>query len=520
MLTSHRNAYRKTSSDLTNQYNLTCGLEIHAQLLTKEKLFSRSETSFNAEPNSRVSYYDAALPGTQPILNLSALKLALKAAVALDCNIQRVSSFDRKHYFYGDQPAGYQITQFYAPFALDGRLVLYPHDGSKEHNIGNKPIFIRLKQIQLEQDTGKSTYTADEVSHIDLNRTNTPLIEIVTEPDFSNAVSASIFVKKLQSLLRAIGVCSGELEAGAMRVDVNVSVNSGTRCEIKNLFSTSAVSGAIKAEFERQCKVLDRGGVIDQETRGWDGKNTFKLRTKEGGVDYKYMPDPELEHIEVSDEVIHYIKSELPELPDSTFLKLTDPTGKYQVSHKDAKTLLATEKLVDYYYKLNEYVNAKNDSPDAARRTCNYLVHDFLGGLKKVGSEFSPSAISVEILGDIILFVSDGSITNTSGKLLLNHVLSNPNEMKSANVSTLIDDYELRKANTSEGPEADSETKDAIKELCQNIIIENTKVAETIRSGKKPKAIMFLVGMAMKASQGRVDAKVMESCMRELLSVK
>uniref|UniRef100_A0A060T4I7 Glutamyl-tRNA(Gln) amidotransferase subunit B, mitochondrial n=1 Tax=Blastobotrys adeninivorans TaxID=409370 RepID=A0A060T4I7_BLAAD len=481
----------------TSNYRLTCGLEIHAQLNTGLKLFSNSQTSFHARPNSKVSYYDAALPGTQPKFNFYALLLALRAAVALDCTVRDSFSFDRKHYFYGDQPAGYQITQHYHPYAYGGKLELFRRDGVEVDCLP-----VRIKQIQIEQDTGKSTYI-DDVAHIDLNRTNQGLIELVTEPDIHTPEAAGVFVKKLQILLRHLGVCTGELETGAMRVDVNVNVNDGQRCEIKNLSSTSAIVGAIKAEFDRQKRIVQKGGHVEMETRGWDGTKTWKLRGKEEGVDYRYMPDPELQPIKVSSSTVEQVKSGLPELPDSIFEALLK--SPYNVPLKDARTLMETE-LVNYYKQVYNYLEQHGSpKPQAAS---NWIVHRLYGELNNQDLQVIESNLPpVNVMGDIILLVQDGQkLTSSSAILLLRHIVSNP---ITEPIDKVIESLDLTKA----------DQLDDIDELCAQIIDENPKVSDQVRSGRKPKSIMFLVGQVMRACQGRVDPNLVKSRIEKALGI-
>lgn len=501
MLSRHLARTRAYSTAV--QYNLTCGLEIHAQLQTKHKLFSNSNTSFHSPPNSQVSYYDASLPGTQPILNPSNILLALKAAVALGCNVSDTFSFDRKHYFYGDQPAGYQITQHFEPYAQDGVLQLFPRDGVKT------PVNIRIKQIQIEQDTGKSTYI-DDTANIDLNRTNTCLIELVTEPDIPDPEAAGVFVKKLQMLLKHLGVCSGELESGAMRVDVNVSVNFGQRCEIKNLSSTSAVVHAIKAEFKRQKNEIEKGRKIHSETRGWDGKNTWKLRAKEEGVDYRFMPDPEVLPVVLGSGVVDRVRKGLPELPDSIFKGLLEKP--YSVPLKDARSLMSTPGAVKYFKEVYEYVKEHGGK---SKSVSNWIVHNLLGELNVMDKKFDASMISVRNLGDIIVKISSGELTTASGKLIFKHLLSETTTATTTAATTvddLISQFDLGKA------ESDLDgVQDAIRALCQDVVAKFPDITDQIRSGKKPKSVQFLIGHVMRECQGRVDPKTIEQALTVLI---
>jgi aspartyl-tRNA(Asn)/glutamyl-tRNA(Gln) amidotransferase subunit B len=300
-------------------WELTVGIEIHAELNTSRKLFSDAPTSFNEEPNSNVAPFDLAYPGTQPHFQRATLLPALRAAIALNCDVQRKSSFDRKHYFYQDQPAGYQITQYYEPFAKNGQITLYDHDGIASED--GKSITIGIKQVQMEQDTAKTMHEPPSKYLLDFNRVSHPLIEIITLPHIHHPSTAAALVRKIQSILKAVDACTAGMESGGLRADINVSVRRrdadehpdtghtysgvtglGQRTEIKNLSSFKAVEDAIVAERDRQIDVLEGGGRIEGETRGWTlgSTETRKLRGKEGEVDYRYMPDPDILPVIVS----------------------------------------------------------------------------------------------------------------------------------------------------------------------------------------------------------------------------
>ena len=300
------------------RWTLTVGLEIHAQLNTDRKLFSGALTAHGDTPNSNVALFDLAFPGSQPIFQQATLIPALRAALALSCNIQRKSRFDRKHYYYQDQPAGYQITQYYEPFATNGSVTVYDYDGIAPAD--GKSIKVGIKQIQMEQDTAKSTLQPPSTALLDFNRVGHPLVEIITLPEIHHPQTAAACVRKIQAILQAINAVTTGMELGGLRADVNVSVSAqgsdrlGQRTEIKNLSSFRAVEDAIFAERERQIAVLESGGIIHGETRGWTiGSNeTVKLRGKEGEVDYRYMPDPDIPPLvigqvsNISDSEPHY----------------------------------------------------------------------------------------------------------------------------------------------------------------------------------------------------------------------
>ena len=290
----------KSNGSSLEQWKLTVGLEIHAQLNTDRKLFSDAKTCEDGVANSNVAVFDLAFPGTQPEFQKATLLPALRAALGLNCGIRRRSHFDRKHYYYQDQPAGYQITQYYSPFAVGGNVLVYDHDGIAPED----GIFVNLaiKQVQMEQDTAKSTLQPPSTTLLDFNRVGHPLIEIITEPQIHHPQTAAACVRKIQSILQAVNAVRAGMELGGLRVDVNVSVSPrgrealGQRTEIKNLNSFKAVEDAIVAERDRQIGVLESGGLVEGETRGWTlgSTETRKLRGKEGEVDYRYMPDPDI----------------------------------------------------------------------------------------------------------------------------------------------------------------------------------------------------------------------------------
>ena len=290
-----------------DKWKLTVGLEIHAQLNTEKKLFSSAKASDNDDPNRNVALFDLALPGSQPDFQQATLIPALRAAIGLSCSIQKRSKFDRKHYYYQDQPSGYQITQFYEPFAKDGMVTLYDHDGIAPAD--GDSINIEIKQIQMEQDTAKSALHPPSTALLDFNRVGYPLIEIITHPQIHHPQTAAACVKKLQAVLQTVNAVTAGMQSGGLRADVNVSVSPagsmtlGQRTEIKNLSSIKAVEDAIIAERDRQISVLEAGGRIEGETRGWalGSTETTKLRGKEGEVDYRYMPDPDISPVFISE---------------------------------------------------------------------------------------------------------------------------------------------------------------------------------------------------------------------------
>ncbi|KAK7206091.1 amidotransferase subunit B, mitochondrial [Myxozyma melibiosi] len=474
---------------------LKCGLEIHLQLKTSKKLFSASQTSFQDTPNSNVSLYDVALPGTQPQLNHHAVLLALKAAIAMNCKIQNRSSFDRKHYFYADQPAGYQITQFYNPIAKDGYLRLLPRD----RRIGDKPLDVGLVQIQLEQDTGKSTYAVDsDAAYIDFNRTNHPLIEIVTAPDLYYPEDAGAFVHKLQLLVKQIGVSSAQFQAGEMRVDVNVSVNGGQRCEIKNLASVHDVVHAIKSEYKRQLAEEKKGTPVTSHTLGWDGKQILIQRPKEQTSEYRYIPDPELPPLLLSPDAVEKVKQSMPKLPDVLLDELS--SSPHSLRMVDAQTLLKWG-LVEYYF---EVVEKLQDSGLAPKLAANWIVHHILGLLGPNEEEILSVAVTPQRLADMIKYERDARLSKMNAMNIVQYLLHTPDDSRT--VDELMEAFDLK----------NSTDQSELVGICENVLKEHEDAAEKYAAGKKG-FFNFLVGMVMKQAAGKCSVKEVRKVLDELL---
>ncbi|KAK1767457.1 amidotransferase-like protein [Phialemonium atrogriseum] len=352
----------KADSQTVPGWELTVGIEIHAQLNTARKLFSPATASaLNDTPNSHVALFDLAMPGSQPVFQKETLIPALRAALALDCDIQKISRFDRKHYFHWDQPSGYQITQYYEPFAKNGKMVLYPRDGIAPDD--GESVEVGIKQIQMEQDTAKTIAQPGETHWLDFNRVGVPLIEIITLPEIHHPATAAALVRKVQLLLNSVDACVSGMEAGGLRADVNVSVRRtdgdptatalGTRTEIKNLSSFKAVEDAVIAERDRQIALLEAGGVVEGETRGWSlgSTETRRLRGKEGEVDYRYMPDPDLGPVVIGEDLVEHLRSTMGVLPDAEADTLVQT---YRLSSKDAVSLMLLDNggRVQYFYNV------------------------------------------------------------------------------------------------------------------------------------------------------------------------
>ncbi|KAF4468557.1 aspartyl-tRNA(Asn) glutamyl-tRNA (Gln) amidotransferase subunit B [Fusarium albosuccineum] len=356
----------KGDSQTVDGWELTVGIEIHAQLNTARKLFSPAVTSFNDDPNSHVALFDVAMPGSQPLLQKETLIPALRAALALNCDIQKLSRFDRKHYFWWDQPSGYQITQYYEPFAKNGHITLSARDGISPQD--GEGVTIGIKQVQLEQDTAKTLAQTGKIHWLDFNRVGVPLIEIITEPELHHPRTAAVLVRKIQMLLNTTDACVSGMETGGLRADVNVSVRRtdgsnpslGTRTEIKNLSTIKAVEDAIIAERDRQIRELEAGRPIPSETRGWTvgSKETRRLRGKEGEVDYRYMPDPDIAPLVIGEDLVSHLRQSLAVSPDS---ELDTLIADYGLTAKDALSLINLENgsRVQYFYKVLKSVEEK-----------------------------------------------------------------------------------------------------------------------------------------------------------------
>ncbi|KIM22544.1 hypothetical protein M408DRAFT_332902 [Serendipita vermifera MAFF 305830] len=534
-------------------WNLVIGIEVHAQLKTRQKLFSNSlATEDNFVPtNERVSLFDAAFPGTLPIINPTCVSLAARTALALRADIQSRSSFDRKHYFYGDLPVGYQITQNYAPFAKDGYLELVKSQKR-----------IRIKQIQLEQDTAKSLHVGDKIQH-DLNRVGMPLLEIVSHPDLSSPEEAGEYVRTLQAVLRSVAASDGMMEAGSFRCDVNVSIHRngeplGTRTELKNLNSVKAVVLAIDAEARRQLEILTSTELsgeerkIQQQTLTFDESTlqTRPLRTKEGVDDYRYMPDPNLLLLVVEQDTLNKLKEDMtsqgmagPETATGEIyfgwdgirhrlkhiLGLPIAGRSEEKKHSDIERGIEVLMTVDagrtvgwdgdtepgavsFFEQTVKHQSPPEPSGDLTkprdpRIVLNWIIHDLLGQLTKRDETFAQNPISPEQLAEIIDAVEAKRITVTAGKTLIRHLLDTSRKSSAPldphiesskfplSIPQLIDTLGLAK----------SSSKADLDQWCQQVIDQNPELVDKVKIGKT-NTIMALVGNVMKLSKGSADA--------------
>jgi len=442
-----------------NQYEIVIGCEIHAQIATKSKLFSRSATKFGAPQNSQTSFIDAAMPGMLPTINKKAVELAIKTGLGINATINKKSIFDRKNYFYADLPQGYQISQYLDPIVSGGHVEISLEDGEKK--------IINIERIHLEQDAGKSIHDQDpKCSLIDLNRSGVPLMEIVSDPDMSSPFEAAEYVKKIRSIVRSLGSSDGDMEKGNLRCDANISVRIkdskelGTRCEIKNLNSTRNIMSAIEFEAARQVKILEDGGEIDQETRLFDAitGETKTMRSKEDAMDYRYFPDPDLPPLIVSDQIIEEIKRTMPELPDAKKSRYMTDFG---VSDYDA-TILTSDTIISEFF---EESILNND----AKTTITWINVELLGRVNKLNLKFSDLKFAAKDLADLLSLIKNNIISGKIAKDVLDIMIETGQKAEK-----IVEEKGLKQV-TDTG---------AIKEQIIKILEANPDKIEQYKSGK------------------------------------
>ena len=474
----------------TGLWEMVIGLEIHAQISSKSKLFSGASATFGAQANSNVSLVDAAMPGMLPVINEYCVEQAVKTGLALNAQINNISVFDRKNYFYADLPQGYQISQFTKPIVGEGEVIIDSDDGNQTT--------IGIERLHLEQDAGKSLHDQHPTkSYIDLNRTGVALMEIVSKPDIRSPQEAGHFVKKIRSILRYVGSCDGNMEEGSLRADCNVSVRRageefGTRCEIKNLNSIRFINQAIQAEAERQVEILESGGKINQETRLFDTSTgeTRSMRSKEDAHDYRYFPDPDLLPLEFEDSWVNNLKASLPELPDTLRERLV---ADYDITPYDAAVLVEEKDYVEFYEKAALGRDGK--------LTANWMISELFGALKKENLTFLDSPVSPENLGELVMLITDGTI---SGKIA-----------KDIFVDMMISKKRPLEIVKEKGLEQVSDDNEILK-LVKTVIAENQDKVKEFLSGKD-KLFGFFVGQVMKVSRGKANPGIVNKLLKEHL---
>ena len=473
-----------------NDYEVVIGLEVHAELSTKTKIFCSCPTEFGAAPNTHVCPVCMAMPGTLPVLNEKVVEYAVKAGLATNCEISRNSKNDRKNYYYPDLPKSYQISQFDKPLCEHGYIEIDTPNGKKK---------IRLLRIHIEEDAGKLNH--DDFgggSLVDLNRAGVPLIEMVSEPDLRSAEEVEAYMRKLKSILEYIEVSDCKMQEGSLRADVNVSVHKpgepfGTRTEMKNMNSFRSIVRAIEYEVERQIDVLEDGGKIEQETLRWDdvsGK-TFPMRDKEDAEDYRYFPDPDLVAIKLSKEYIENIKNTLPELPESRKQRYLE---QYNLSEKDANIITASKYLSDLFESAIEVCH----NPKAV---CNWIISDISRILNE--TEMEPIAIPFDAnqLGKLVVLIDKGTISSSIGKKVLVELFENPRDPEKI---------------IKEKGWIQISDEGAIKEVVMKILEANPQSVADFKAGKD-RALGFLVGQAMKETKGQANPKMLNEMFLEEL---
>ena len=475
-----------------NQYEVVIGLEVHAQVLSESKLFSTSATKFGAEPNTQVSLVDAAFPGMLPVINEFCVKQAIKTGIGLNAKINKRSVFDRKNYFYADLPQGYQISQFKDPIVGEGKVIIDLPDGHKE---------VGIERLHLEQDAGKSIHDLDpQNTFVDLNRSGVALMEIVSKPDLRSPDEVSIYIKKLRSIMRYLGTCDGNMQEGSLRADVNVSVRKkgskefGTRCEIKNVNSIKFMQMAIEYEANRQVDLIEEGKTIDQETRLFDTKKneTRSMRSKEDAHDYRYFPDPDLLPLEVSDEFVNKLKSEIPELPDDKKKRFIN---EFKLSAYEATILVSDIEIAKYF----EEVVAKMGKNKDMKLAVNWITGELFAVLNSKNLEITQSPVSAKNLAILVNLIKNGTISGKIAKTVFELMLKN--------------DEDPQKIVEEKGLKQQSDPK-ALEELIDKIINNNREKAIEYKQGKE-KLFGFFVGQAMKASGGKANPQLINEILKK-----
>jgi aspartyl-tRNA(Asn)/glutamyl-tRNA(Gln) amidotransferase subunit B len=480
------------------QWETVIGLEVHVQLATKTKIFSGSSTAYGAEPNTQANEVDLALPGTLPVPNEQAFRYAVMFGLAIDAEIGKRSVFERKNYFYPDLPKGYQTTQLDLPIVGPGVVEIELEDGSKKS--------VRIHHAHLEEDAGKSLHEDYHgMSGIDLNRAGTPLIEIVSEPDISNSEEAVAFAKKLHSIVTSLGICDGEMSQGSMRFDVNISVRPkgqeelGTRTETKNLNSFRFMEKAIALEVERQIDILEDGGSITQETRLYDGEKDISrsMRSKEEANDYRYFPCPDLLPVELSDEFIDQIKTEMPELPDARKARFC---AEYGLSSYDAGLISAQADLSHYFE------TASSISGDA-KLSANWTMGELSARLNSDSISLKDSPISAEQLGQLVLRVKDNTLSSSGAKKVFNTLW----EKSGDDVDAIIESQGLKQVSDTGALEA------LVDEVLAGMADQIAQYKEA--DDKKRKKLMGgFMGPLMKASKGQGNPKLFNQILAKKLN--
>jgi len=475
----------------TETWETVIGLEVHAQVVSKAKLFSGAATVFGAEPNTQVSPVDAAFPGMLPVINRFCVEQAVKTGLGLAAEINLRSVFERKNYFYPDLPAGYQISQYLQPVAGHGRISLDLPDGTVRE--------IGITRLHLEQDAGKSLHDQHPaLTYVDLNRAGVALMEIVSEPDLRSAEEAGLYLRKLRSILRYLGTCDGNMEEGSLRCDANVSVRRpgapmGTRCEIKNVNSIRFVMQAIEYEARRQIELLEEGGRVEQQTRLFDvGRGiTRPMRSKEEAHDYRYFPDPDLLPLVLDPDWVERIRASLPELPDAKKARFM---SQYGLSTDDAGVLVAEKETAVYFERAAQGRDAKV--------AANWVVGDLFGAVNRLGIGIGQSPVSASQLGALIDLIADGTISGRLAKDVFAEMVASR-----ADPTAIVEAKGLRQVTDSTAIEAAIDTV---------LAAQADKLAE-YRAGRD-RLYGFFVGQIMRATKGKANPALVNQLLKKKLA--
>src|SRR5712671_1093829 len=487
---------KKLIRGATGDWEVVIGLEIHAQVTSRSKLFSGASTEFGGEPNSHVSLVDAAMPGMLPVINEECVRQAVRTGLGLNAQINLRSVFDRKNYFFPDLPQGYQISQYKSPIVGEGEVVV-ELDGGKTATVG-------IERLHLEQDAGKSLHDqSPSMSFVDLNRSGVALMEIVSKPDIRDAEQAKAFLIKMRSILRYLGTCDGDMEKGSLRADVNVSVRKpggplGTRCEIKNMNSINFIGQAIEHEARRQIEIIEEGGAIDQETRLFDPNKgeTRSMRSKEEAHDYRYFPDPDLLPLEFTQAFVDGLKAKLPELPDQKKARFIET---FALSPYDASVLVAERESADFYETV---LAGLADKTRDGKLAANWVINELFGRLNKEGRDITRSPVTAAQLADIVGLIGEATISGKIAKDLFEIVWTEGGDPRA-----LVEARGLKQV-TDTG---------AIEAAVDAIIAANPdKVAQ---AKAKPQLVGWFVGQVMKSSGGKANPQSVSDLLKTKLGI-
>lgn len=474
----------------TGKWEVVIGLEVHAQVSSKSKLFSGAATEFGGDPNSQVSLVDAAMPGMLPVLNEFCVEQAVRTGIGINATINQTSYFDRKNYFYADLPQGYQISQFYYPIVSDGVIEIDLEDGTSRK--------INIERIHLEQDAGKSMHDQHpSYSLIDLNRCGIALMEIVTKPDLRSSIQAGEFLKKLRAILRYLGSCDGDMEKGSMRCDANVSVRRpgedyGTRCEIKNLNSIRNVIRAIDFEVENQIEIIENGGVIEQSTKLFNANTgeTRVIRTKENANDYRYFPEPDLLPVKLTAQYIDDIRKNIPELPDA---KKARYITSMNLSAYDAAVLSADKDTAHYFEEVAAEVEPK--------LAANWISAELFAWLNKENLEITDSKITSRKLIGLLKLIEDNTLSGKLAKQVLEMMFETGED------ASIIVEREGLKQVTDENE---------IAKIIEQVLRDNPAQVADYKSGKD-RLFGFFIGQIMKISGGKLNPNAVNDILKQKL---